>query len=128
MISREVVSGLVLAGGRATRMGGGDQGLQLLEGEALVQHALRRLAPQVRPLMINANRNLETYAALGVPVWPDADADFAGPLAGFLAGLTHCETDWLATVPCDTPGFPLDLVERLRACVSDPGTAVAVTQ
>jgi len=63
--------------------------------------------------MINANRNLGAYESFGVPVWPDALPDFAGPLAGFLAGLEHCETPWLVTVPCDTPDFPLDLVERL---------------
>jgi molybdopterin-guanine dinucleotide biosynthesis protein A len=64
-------------------------------------------------VMINANRNLGAYESFGVPVWPDALPDFAGPLAGFLAGLEHCETPWLVTVPCDTPDFPLDLVERL---------------
>jgi molybdopterin-guanine dinucleotide biosynthesis protein A len=109
-------------------MGGVDKGLQMLEGETLVQHTLRRLEPQVGPLMISANRNLEVYTALGVPVWSDVDADFRGPLAGFLAGLAHCETPWLATVPCDTPRFPMDLVERLRACIGDAGAAVAVTR
>ena len=67
--------------------------------------------------MINANRNLGAYESMGVPVWPDAPADYPGPLAGLLAGLEHCETPYLVTVPCDTPNFPLDLVERLAAAL-----------
>ncbi|HTT09478.1 MAG TPA: molybdenum cofactor guanylyltransferase MobA [Burkholderiaceae bacterium] len=125
MTARDDVTGLVLAGGRGSRMGGVDKGLQMLDGTPLVQHALHRLAPQVGALMINANRNLETYARFGFPVRPDADADFAGPLAGFVAGLAHCATDWLVTVPCDTPRFPLDLVDRLLASVGSATVAVA---
>jgi molybdopterin-guanine dinucleotide biosynthesis protein A len=113
MIARDEVTGLVLAGGRGSRMGGVDKGLQLHRGVPLALHAMLRLAPQVGQVMINANRNLGAYESFGVPVWPDALPDFAGPLAGFLAGLEHCETPWLVTVPCDTPDFPLDLVERL---------------
>jgi molybdopterin-guanine dinucleotide biosynthesis protein A len=113
MIARDEVTGLVLAGGRGSRMGGVDKGLQLHRGVPLALHAMLRLAPQVGHVMINANRNLGAYESFGVPVWPDALPDFAGPLAGFLAGLEHCETPWLVTVPCDTPDFPLDLVERL---------------
>ena len=109
------ITGLVLAGGRGSRMGGIDKGLQPWRGRVLAQHALDRLAPQVGRLAINANRNLEAYAAMGVPVWPDATGDFAGPLAGWLAGLQACETPWLVTVPCDTPLFPADLVARLAA-------------
>jgi molybdopterin-guanine dinucleotide biosynthesis protein A len=107
------ITGLVLAGGRGSRMGGVDKGLQDHLGVPLALHALRRLTPQVGKVMINANRNLASYASMGVPVWPDEVPDYAGPLAGMLAGLTHCETAYLATVPCDTPNFPLDLVERL---------------
>lgn len=113
MIARDEVTGLVLAGGRGSRMGGVDKGLQLHRGVPLALHAMLRLATQVGQVMINANRNLGAYESFGVPVWPDALPDFAGPLAGFLAGLEHCETPWLVTVPCDTPDFPLDLVERL---------------
>jgi molybdopterin-guanine dinucleotide biosynthesis protein A len=127
MTARNDVTGLVLAGGRGSRMGGVDKGLQLLDGVPLVQHALRRLAPQVGSLMINANRNLDVYAQFGMPVWPDADADFAGPLAGFVAGLAHCATDWLVTVPCDTPRFPVDLVERMKRSVGTARVAVACT-
>jgi molybdopterin-guanine dinucleotide biosynthesis protein A len=123
MIDREHITGLVLAGGRASRMGGVDKGLQNHAGMPLAMHALLRLAPQVGPLMINANRNLGAYESMGVPVWPDELADFAGPLAGFLVGLGHCETPWLATVPCDSPLFPEDLVARLAAAVAADGAA-----
>jgi molybdopterin-guanine dinucleotide biosynthesis protein A len=109
------ITGLVLAGGRGSRMGGVDKGLQLLRGRPMVQHALERLRPQVGPLIVNANRNLPAYEALGAPVVPDALPDFGGPLTGFLAGLERCETPWLLTVPCDTPFFPVDLAARLGA-------------
>jgi molybdopterin-guanine dinucleotide biosynthesis protein A len=112
-IATDDITGLVLAGGRGSRMGGVDKGLQHYLGLPLAQHALQRLAPQVGGIMINANRNLSAYRSMGVPVWPDAVLDYPGPLAGMLAGLAHCETPYLATVPCDTPNFPLDLVERL---------------
>jgi molybdopterin-guanine dinucleotide biosynthesis protein A len=120
------VTGLVLAGGRGTRMGGLDKGLQPLHGRTLVQHALARLRPQVQALMLNANRHLEIYARLGVPVWPDAWPDHPGPLAGMAAGLAHCQTPWLATVPCDTPGFPEDLVARLLDTVLSEGAELAM--
>ncbi len=113
MIAKDDITGLILAGGRATRMGGVDKGLQVYRGVPLAMHALLRLSPQVGHLMINANRNLAAYESMGVPVWPDALPDFAGPLAGFLAGLERCETPYLASVPCDSPRFPDDLVERL---------------
>jgi molybdopterin-guanine dinucleotide biosynthesis protein A len=118
MPAREQITGVVLAGGRGSRMGGVDKGLQVLEGKPLVQHAIERLAPQVGPLLINANRHLETYAGFGLPVVADVEADvagFPGPLAGMLAALAHCTTPWLVSVPCDTPRFPLDLVARLAA-------------
>jgi molybdopterin-guanine dinucleotide biosynthesis protein A len=127
MIHRQHITGLVLAGGRGSRMGGVDKGLQSLEGQPLVQHALNRLEPQVGPLMINANRHLEIYAGFGVPVCPDGDDSFAGPLAGVLAGLRQCETDWLVTVPCDTPKFPEDLVSRLYEALEGASIAIAVT-
>lgn len=107
------ITGLVLAGGRGSRMGGRDKGLQPHRGQPLAAHALQRLAPQVGTLMLSANRHLDTYAGFGVPVWPDALPDHPGPLAGLLAGLRQCRTPWLASVPCDTPDFPVDLVARL---------------
>jgi molybdopterin-guanine dinucleotide biosynthesis protein A len=128
MIQREQITALILAGGRGSRMGGVDKGLQTLEGEPLVQHALRRIAPQVGSVMISANRHPEVYRGYGVPVLADADTDYPGPLAGFLAGLTHCRTDWMATVPCDTPRFPEDLVATLAAAAGDARAVVAVTE
>lgn len=118
-IAQHDITGLVLAGGRGSRMGGVDKGLQPHRGVPLALHALRRLQPQVGAAMIIANRNRDAYAAFGVPVWPDAMPDFAGPLAGFAAGLAHCATPWLACVPCDTPNFPPDLVARLAAVAAE---------
>jgi len=124
------ITGLILAGGRGSRMGGVDKGLQNHQGMPMAMHALLRLGPQVGQLMINANRNLGAYESMGVPVWPDALPDYPGPLAGFLAGLEHCETPFLVTVPCDTPGFPADLVERLAAALeaNDAEIAMAATR
>jgi molybdopterin-guanine dinucleotide biosynthesis protein A len=127
MISaRDDITGLILAGGRGSRMGGVDKGLQIHRGRPLAAHALERLRPQVGRLMVNANRNLETYRAMGVPVWPDEVPDYPGPLAGMLAGLAHCETALMATVPCDTPNFPLDLVARLASGLERAEADIAV--
>jgi len=129
-ISRDDITGLILAGGRGSRMGGVDKGLQNHRGLPLAMHALLRLEPQVGHIMINANRNLGAYDAFGVPVWPDALPDYSGPLAGFLTGLERCETPYLVTVPCDTPDFPTDLVERLSAALiaQDAEIAMAATR
>ena len=94
-IPTEDITGLVLAGGRGSRMGGVDKGLQNHLGMPLALHCLLRLQLQVGSAMVNANRNLGAYESMGVPVWPDLQADFAGPLAGMLVGLEHCETPWL---------------------------------
>lgn len=123
------VTGLILAGGRATRMGGVDKGLQLLNGDAMVMHVLRRLQPQVGSVLINANRHLDDYAQFGVPVCMDQIEGFAGPLAGVHAGLAQCRTPYLVTVPCDSPMLPDDLVTRLSMAMErdDSDVAVAVT-
>ncbi|HYG43533.1 MAG TPA: molybdenum cofactor guanylyltransferase MobA [Bordetella sp.] len=113
MIDKTDITGLILAGGRGSRMGGVDKGLQNYLGMPMAVHALLRLSAQVGQAMINANRNLGAYEAMGVPVWPDTLPDFAGPLAGLAVGLERCETPYLVTVPCDCPRFPDDLVERL---------------
>lgn len=120
------ITGLILAGGRGSRMGGADKGLQNFHGMPLALHALLRLQPQVGALMINANRNLSAYESFGVPVWPDVLPDFAGPLAGFLTGLERCETGWLVTVPCDTPLFPTDLVARLAQAAGAQDAQIAM--
>ena len=116
-IPKQDITGLILAGGRGSRMGGVDKGLQNHLGIPMAMHALMRLGPQVEHVLINANRNLGAYDAFGVPVWPDALPDQPGPLAGFLTGLERCETPYLVTVPCDTPDFPDDLVARLAAAL-----------
>jgi molybdenum cofactor guanylyltransferase len=120
------ITGLVLAGGRGSRMGGVDKGLQAHQGMPLAMHALLRLGAQVGATMVNANRNLAAYESMGSPVWPDALPDYPGPLAGFLAGLEHCETPWLVTVPCDTPNFPTDLVARLAAAAAEQEAEIAI--
>jgi molybdopterin-guanine dinucleotide biosynthesis protein A len=131
-IQRDQITGLILAGGQGSRMGGLDKGLQPLQGRPLVEHAIERLRPQVGALAISANRNVDVYRRHGFPVWPDApgapDADtdastddgaasgttrFAGPLAGIAAGLAAANTKWLLVVPCDAPLFPLDLADTL---------------
>ena len=125
-LPRAQITGLVLAGGRGSRMGGVDKGLQLHQGQALARHALDRLSPQVGPLMVNANRHFDAYAAMGVPVHADAQADYPGPLAGLAAGLANCSTPYLASVPCDTPNFPLDLVSRLAEALVQNGADIAM--
>ena len=125
-ISANDITGIILAGGRAHRMGGVDKGLQNFNGMALALHTLMRLSPQVAEVMINANRNLSAYESFGVAVWPDANADFAGPLSGFLVGLERCETPYLLTVPCDTPRFPLDLASRLAQALEANHAEIAM--
>ena len=125
-IERDQITGLVLAGGRGSRMGGVDKGLQNHRGVPLALHALFRLQPQVGHVMINANRNLGAYDSMGVPVWPDVQSDFPGPLAGVLVGLERCETNYLVTVPCDTPNFPLDLVDRLAQALEAEQADIAM--
>jgi molybdenum cofactor guanylyltransferase len=129
IIHQDAITGLVLAGGRGTRMGGVDKGLQMHLGIPLAQYALERLRPQVGALLLNANRNLAAYQAMDAPVWPDEIAEYPGPLAGMLAGLTHCSTPYLVTVPCDTPNFPIDLVARLAEGLGpEDAMATAYTQ
>jgi len=123
--SRDAITGLILAGGRGQRLGGLDKGLQPWRGRLLVDHALARLAPQVREVMISANRNAQAYASRVSRVLADASADFPGPLAGILAGLRAAPTPWLAVVPCDSPCLPPDLVERLASGIGHaPGAVV----
>lgn len=120
------ITGLILAGGRGSRMGGADKGLQNFNGMPLALHTLMRLGPQVDSVMINANRNLAAYESFGASVWPDASADFAGPLSGFIVGLERAETPYVLTVPCDTPRLPLDLAERLSAALVRDNADIAM--
>lgn len=126
----ESISGLLLAGGRGTRMGSVDKGLQPFGGSTMAAHVLERLRPQVVSVAINANQNLDAYGAFGVPVWPDDTPGFAGPLAGLETGLRRCTTPYLLTVPCDSPFLPADLAARLLAGLqaADADLALAVTE
>jgi len=125
-IAPQDITGLILAGGRGSRMGGVDKGLQNFNGIPLALHTLMRLGPQVESVMINANRNLSAYESFGAAVWPDASADFAGPLSGFLVGLERAETPYVLTVPCDTPRLPLDLAERLSEALVRENADIAM--
>jgi molybdopterin-guanine dinucleotide biosynthesis protein A len=125
-IDRAEITGLILAGGRGSRMGGVDKGLQNYLGMPLALRAMLRLAPQVGRVVINANRNLAAYESMGAPVWPDVVPDYAGPLAGWLTGLERCATPFMMTVPCDTPNFPLDLVERLAVALTEGDAEIAM--
>lgn len=120
------ISAVILAGGRGTRMGCVDKGLQTFKGSPMVQHVIQRLAPQVGTLMINANQNLDAYAIFGLPVWPDIMPDHAGPLAGLQAGLSHCETEYLLCAPCDSPFLPTDLVARLFQALQESSADLAL--
>jgi molybdopterin-guanine dinucleotide biosynthesis protein A len=130
MIESQQITALVLAGGRGSRMGGVDKGLQTFNGLPLALHTLMRLQMQqgalIGEVMVNANRNLSAYEAFGAPVWPDTLSDYAGPLAGFLTGFERCETPYLLTVPCDTPLFPLDLATRLADALEREDAEIAM--
>jgi len=121
------VSGIVLAGGLGRRMGGVDKGLQPLHGKPMIEHVLARFAPQVDEIVINANQNHDRYAAFGHRVVPDRVAGYAGPLAGLHAGLAAVSRPLAATVPCDSPFLPADLVERLQRALGTNDLAVART-
>jgi molybdenum cofactor guanylyltransferase len=129
-ITNTDITAVILSGGQGSRMGGLDKGLQPFRGHAMAMQALLRLQKQTGgPLagtVINANRNLAAYESMGVPVWPDTTKGSAGPLAGMLTGLAHCDTPWLLTVPCDSPLFPLDLARRLAQAASSSGAQIAM--
>jgi molybdopterin-guanine dinucleotide biosynthesis protein A len=122
------ITGIVLAGGQGSRMGGVDKGLQGFRGKPMVAHVVERLAPQVDELLINANRNIAEYAALGHPVIRDHIGGFAGPLAGLHTGLMHAEHPLVATVPCDSPFLPFDLVARLKKAIDAEQKDLAVAR
>lgn len=128
MIERQDITGIVLAGGLGRRMGGVDKGLVDLDGKPMVAHVLARLEPQVGAVLVNANQNRDRYAAFGYPVIADAVGGFAGPLAGLHAGLLQTETKYAATVPCDSPFLPLDLVQRLAGAMASESIVLAVAK
>jgi molybdopterin-guanine dinucleotide biosynthesis protein A len=115
MISTKDITGLILAGGRAQRMGGIDKGLIPFHGKPLIESAIAKLKPQVQTIVINANRSITKYAAYGYPVIMDETPDFSGPLAGFSVALKACKTPYLLTSPCDSPLLPNNLAKLLAA-------------
>lgn len=125
-LAKEAITGLVLAGGRGTRMGSVDKGLQLFQGTPLFMHAAKRLAPQVATLLINANQNQESYAKSGYEIVSDAPLTFSGPLAGFATGLKHCHTPFLLAVPCDSPFFPSNLALELGTALLQERADIAI--
>lgn len=122
------ITGIVLAGGLGRRMGGVDKGLRELRGRPLVAHVIERFAPQVDTVLVNANQNAEVYARFGYPVIADAVGGYAGPLAGLHAGLAAATDPLVASVPCDSPFLPLDLVARLRDALEAHGAQLAVAR
>ena len=124
------VLGVLLAGGQARRMGGGDKCLRPLGARPILAQVIERAAPQVRALLLNANGDPARFAAFGLPVAADVVEGFAGPLAGVLTGLEWARAErpdcpWIATVATDTPFFPEDLVARLLAAVEREGADLA---
>ena len=112
-IFRKEITGVILAGGRAQRMGGIDKGLILLNGNPMVEHVIAALRVEIDNLLISANRNLEQYAAFGYPVVPDIMDGYLGPLAGMASGMQAAKTRYIVTVPCDSPLIANNLVQRL---------------
>jgi molybdopterin molybdotransferase len=123
---RENVTALVLAGGSGSRLGGADKGLVELAGAPLIEHVAARLVPQVAGVLVSANRNVEVWRRYGWPVLTDPPPGGRGPLAGILAGLEACPTDWLLVVPCDAPALPQDLCQRLAA--ADPAHPLRIAR
>ena len=124
----EKMTGVVLAGGRGRRMGGVDKGLTLLQGRPFIEWVLDRFGPQVSEVLINANRNLSEYERYGYRIIPDEIGGFAGPLAGLHRGLTEARHNLVATVPCDSPFLPADLVARLYAGLAAAKSQLAVAK
>lgn len=118
------ITTVILAGGKGTRIGG-NKGLQLLHGKALIDWVLDAIRAQSDEILINANTNKSDYANRGVGVIADASLEYAGPLAGLQAALHSAQYDWVACVPCDTPFLPDDLIHRLRSAIT-PTTEVVV--
>ena len=116
------ISAVILAGGKARRMGGQDKGLQILGKQSLIQHVIHRLQPQIHDISINANRSQTEYAKFGFPVFSDERPDFQGPLSGMLTALEKTKSDFILFTPCDTPFFPTNLLDRLQSAVKNDCT------
>ncbi len=123
---RREITGVILAGGRARRMGGADKGLTLLAGRPMLRHVLTALQPQVAQVIINANRNLDAYREFGCSVVSDVVGDYAGPLAGMASGMQSAVTPFVLTAPCDSPLVPGDLAARLFTTLAVNNAEVCV--
>jgi molybdopterin-guanine dinucleotide biosynthesis protein A len=122
---RDRVTGVILAGGRATRMGGMDKGLVPIHGRSMIAWVIDALRPQVSDLLINANRNHDRYGDFACPVIDDGDSEFRGPLAGMVSAMQAARTPYIAVVPCDSPLIGGELVERLYAAAASSGSPIA---
>lgn len=129
-IAADDVAGVLLAGGRARRMGGGDKCLRQLGDRTILQHVIDRASPQVSALVLNANGDAGRFAEFGLPVASDVIEGFAGPLAGILTGLDWTRMhaprcSWLVSFATDAPFFPVDMVSRMMAAVEEQGAEMA---
>lgn len=120
------INAVILAGGMARRMGGNDKGLVDLNGQPMIKHAIDRVKPQVKEILINANRNQNLYAEFGYPVVSDEDSGYLGPLAGMITAMAQTDTDYLLVVPCDCPLLPTDLVSRMLSQIESNDAELAV--
>ena len=125
-ISNEDITVVILAGGKGRRMGGKDKGLLNFKDSALIQHVIEAVSRQSRQIMINANRNLDQYAALGYPVVQDQSTDFQGPLAGFYSAMSAATTEYILTLPCDGPIIVDDYLEKMRQALNDSAADIIV--
>ncbi|BFU60590.1 MULTISPECIES: molybdenum cofactor guanylyltransferase MobA [Rodentibacter] len=119
------ISAVILAGGKARRMGGRDKGLQLLYEKPLILHMIENLQSQIQEISINANRNHSEYEKFGFPVFADELPDFQGPLSGMLTTLEKANTDFVLFTPCDSPFFPGNLLVKLKSAVENDRTLIA---
>ena len=127
-LTKDQITGLILAGGKARRMGGIDKGLIAFKGQSMVKHVIKRLSTQVGAILINANREIERYQSLGFNVVTDEINDFAGPLAGLHAGMRVAKTEFILSVPCDSPLLPNDLSQRLMTALESQNADIAVAK
>lgn len=130
MIEAKNIAGVLLAGGLARRMGGGDKSLRPLAGKPILAHVVERVRPQVGPLMLNANGDPARFAEFGLPIAPDVVEGYAGPLAGILTGMEWAakeapECAWLASFATDAPFLPEDLVARMAQSITNEGADMA---
>jgi len=125
-IPKEQITGAILAGGKGRRIGGRDKGLLQIDGKPLIGHIIDIVRPQVGSLLINANRNIDTYRTFGHQVIPDMMGNFFGPLVGIASTMQHSDTPYLLSVPCDSPLVPADLCARLYRALKAADADISV--